>query len=746
MMNATNNIATDLFYKIRSRFSGLKLGTETGEITINPEEARFFDFDYTDGDDAMGHVSISLAEENSIKVYFSTGITEDMETIQKQKWYGFLKELRQFAKRRLMSFDTRDITKDNLDKRDYAFLTQNAKPKEQPNMIQQRVGESIMSESQMYGTKTVSYQKLMDTRLIVKHSHTLNDDMAPGARSRNISALFVENQDGERFKYPFIHLAGARAMQRHVANQGLPYDDIGKSIIGMSEQIAQLRSFSNYVVRNDLMNSDTNSIVEQSKAALESLREQVARMSKQGYYESYKESFQAQQPLEVPQDVVEEFTDKFTVKNFKEDIKSVFPILYKLMKENNTVDYDDIVAMTTTESVNDEAELELEEDRDEFAEFENWVMGLGESSGITSDDQEEQMMAVKGLQDLVAQEFPAGVDGNNAITSLKGIIEDSALYQSIKEMARENPDTSVQPLIKDWLEQNAPEILEKIEFGDVGDEMDATADASAEAVPQEEVPQEAVDPKNPRDYEKPAFMRKAAGEPPLTTKDIDDKDNESPTTKQGLKKLTQRLDVKEVAEFIHSFYDRESQTFPKGPEGVCTMVGKKFGEQAEQAARKMVERMAPQQQAPELQELSRIRELAGNTRPVEAASMPGDQYLSMPADQNKLSLGQQMARDGITYSGDNEQEMIGQIAKYMKDRGDSASTIRYYMNDDDFVADTLSDLRDASSQTPDYKSKMQDKFGGDAAELTKGLNIRDDVNPELESIKRLSGIGQGMGF
>ena len=746
MMNATNNIATDLFYKIRSRFSGLKLGTETGEITINPEEARFFDFDYTDGDDAMGHVSISLAEENSIKVYFSTGITEDMETIQKQKWYGFLKELRQFAKRRLMSFDTRDITKDNLDKRDYAFLTQNAKPKEQPNMIQQRVGESIMSESQMYGTKTVSYQKLMDTRLIVKHSHTLNDDMAPGARSRNISALFVENQDGERFKYPFIHLAGARAMQRHVANQGLPYDDIGKSIIGMSEQIAQLRSFSNYVVRNDLMNSDTNSIVEQSKAALESLREQVARMSKQGYYESYKESFQAQQPLEVPQDVVEEFTDKFTVKNFKEDIKSVFPILYKLMKENNTVDYDDIVAMTTTESVNDEAELELEEDRDEFAEFENWVMGLGESSGITSNDQEEQMMAVKGLQDLVAQEFPAGVDGNNAITSLKGIIEDSALYQSIKEMARENPDTSVQPLIKDWLEQNAPEILEKIEFGDVGDEMDATADASAEAVPQEEVPQEAVDPKNPRDYEKPAFMRKAAGEPPLTTKDINDKDNESPTTKQGLKKLTQRLDVKEVAEFIHSFYDRESQTFPKGPEGVCTMVGKKFGEQAEQAARKMVERMAPQQQAPELQELSRIRELAGNTRPVEAASMPGDQYLSMPADQNKLSLGQQMARDGITYSGDNEQEMIGQIAKYMKDRGDSASTIRYYMNDDDFVADTLSDLRDAGSQTPNYKSKMQDKFGGDAAELTKGLKIRDDVNPELESIKRLSGIGQGIGF
>ena len=46
------------------------------------------------------------------------------------------------------------------------------------------------------------------------------------------------------------------------------------------------------------------------------------------------------------------------------------------------------------------------------------------------------------------------------------------------------------------------------------------------------------------------------------------------------------------------------------------MVGKKFGEQAEQVARKFVERMAPQQQDPQIAELSRIRELAGTTAPV----------------------------------------------------------------------------------------------------------------------------------
>jgi hypothetical protein len=192
-MDARNNIATDLFYKIRSRFSGLKLGAETGEITINPEDARFFDFDYMEGEQPIGHVSISLAEPNSIKVYFSHGITEAMDDGQKDNWYGFLKELRTFAKRRLLSFDTRDIAKDNLDKRDYQFLSQNAQPKQtEPNMIQKPVGESIMSESTMYGSKTMSYQKLMDTRLIIKHSQAVMDDTQPGARTRHIGALFVK--------------------------------------------------------------------------------------------------------------------------------------------------------------------------------------------------------------------------------------------------------------------------------------------------------------------------------------------------------------------------------------------------------------------------------------------------------------------------------------------------------------------------------------------------------------------------
>jgi len=723
-MDARNNIATDLFYKIRSRFSGLKLGAETGEITINPEEARFFDFDYMEGEHPIGHVSVSLAEPNSMKVYFSHGITESMNDGQKNNWYGFLKELRQFAKRRLLSFDTRDIAKDNLDKRDYQFLAQNAQPKQtQPNTIQQPVGESMMAESNMYGSKTMSYQKLMDTRLIIKHNQAVMDDAVPGARTRHIGALFVENQDGERFKYPFIHLAGARAMQRHVANGGVPYDDIGKSIIGMSEEIAQLKSFGNYVVRNDLMNSDTNSVVERSSAYLNSLREQIKALAKQSHYEAYRENFQAHDSEEIPQDVVEDFTEKFTVKSFKEDIASVFPVLYRLMKEGNTIGYDDIVAMT-------QEEIQTEESKptaaDPFNNFESWVMGLGEDSGITSQDPEQQQSALQNLQELVSEEFPAGIDGTNAIESLKGIIEDPQLYRDIKEQAKQDPNADIRSLVYNWMGENAPQAAQQLDFGDfqsqnIEDPMayaNAAADADAIAYGQQEgqvteassdyqyeyegadvhferapdgtvkvtkitiedldITQifseteleefaEMVEPdydspmqdvlvildmdmdfdtygeeRGSREYgtglqmepDYPAYAEINSvtlygnGPKPLTVylEDLpgsvqeylqdaaDEIAQESiGESEEGEERSEKRagLNSKELAEFIHSFYDKESGTFPKGPEGVCTMVGKKFGEQAEQVARKFVERMAPQQQDNSMNELARIKQLSG---------------------------------------------------------------------------------------------------------------------------------------
>ena len=805
-MDATNNISTDLFYKIRSRFTGLKLGEATGQITINPESARFFDFDYTESEKNIGHVSISLAEPNSMKVYFSSGITEGMDTDQKHNWYGFLKELRMFAKRRLLAFDTRDIAKDNLDKRDYAFLSQHSTPQSDNDTITKPVGEAVMNESNLYGTKTQSFQKLEDTRLIIKHSKKLADDFEqkPGDRSRNISALFVENQDGERFKYPFVHLAGARAMQRHVANGGLPYDAIGESIIKMSEDIAQLKSFTNYCVRNDLMNSDTNSIVERSKAKLDGLRERIAKLSKQAHYENYVAEFQEPEAMEIPDDVMKEYTEKFTVKNFKEDIANAFPIIYKLMKEEETLGYDDIVGGMSEASETEETEEKVSEDP--MASFENWVNQLGEESPLTMADKEQKSDMVKKLNGMLKTEFQAGVEGINAIQSLEGIIEDPKLEQDIKKV---EPEADVRPMVKAWVEENAPDVLGELDFGDMVDEPAASA---AEVEPQQEdmsmgmnkyglaavnkggkfysikdneitgefdsieelknhqeellnkkeesggyygqmndpimfkgkevdmdkldydmqdvsdgmfnvnapvyytdgtevdsgdmeelegmeefhmwVMQDYMDRQAPQegsvseggnawdlavttgmeiiqdcDDAEECIKRledeiTGSNEPDESYADMIYKDYIEKIKTDGFDKVRHEMDSQEfhgdmagdimdmesqetegnefskkvqdlksqgakkgtkfktsdgeehtlegLAEFIKSFYDNATGTFPKGLEGVATMVGKKFGEQAEQVARKMVERMAPAQEqgAEELEELERIKQLS----------------------------------------------------------------------------------------------------------------------------------------
>ena len=554
----SNNVALDLFYKVRSRFTGLKLGNSSGEIVIVPEDARFFDFNYVSEDKPVGHVTISIAEPNSMKVYFSNEITESMQSEEKKKWFGFLKELRQFAKRRLMSFDTRDIAKDNLDKRDYEFLA-----KKETNEI----GESMMNEGTMYGTRKTSYQALQDTKLIIKHSKPLMDEQAPGARARNISALFIENSAGERFKYPFIHLAGARAMQRHIANGGLPYDEIGGSIVKMSEQIAQLKSFSNYVVRNDLMNSDNNSLIERGQQELFNIKDTINKIAKQSHYENYVSNFQAPVDEELPEDIQTDLTNRFTVKSFNEEISAVFPMLYKFMKENE-VGYDDIVSMTQTKG-NESKPTKTNDLNKGFEKLESWITELGEESAISSQDTGTQEGAIEQLNKLTGEHFPAGNDGMNAIESLKGIIEDPKLDAEIKKAAEEDPDQCVRPLIKKWLESNAPEVVDRIDFGDM------------------------VEEEKDDDEDEPPFD---ADENP-TDKDefgntIKTKNRAKHLAKKGMR---QAMDVKEVAEFIKSFYDQKSGTFPKGPEGVATMVGKKFGEQAEHVARKFVERMAPQQ-------------------------------------------------------------------------------------------------------------------------------------------------------
>ena len=233
--------SSDLFNKIRSQFSNIQVGDSTGQPTADPKQAVFFDFEFAEDADTFGRVSVSLADGENMKVFYNRDLVAKIDEDSRSEWYAFLKELKDFAVEHQLAFDVRDITKSNLTKQDYKNLadtntTVNTdEMSEDVKEITKLAG--IQVKEGLTGTSKSSYENLDKTRLIIRHSGPV-DENVPGARSRHINSLYIENEDGERFKYPITHLAGARAMTRHVANGGRPHDEFGEHIIKTSENIA----------------------------------------------------------------------------------------------------------------------------------------------------------------------------------------------------------------------------------------------------------------------------------------------------------------------------------------------------------------------------------------------------------------------------------------------------------------------------------------------------------------------------
>ena len=319
-MNNLEAISEELFNKIRGRFPSVTIGDSEGKVTNVPTEARFFDFDYMEGKTPLGKVSISI-DDKSLAVMYSNDFVANEDSITKDNWYNFLRELRQFSKKRMLNFDTRNITKSNLDRRDYKFLATN------------RGGDGTMNESKMYGTSKVSYQNFGEARLMIKHTESI-DQEAAGGRAKKVGALYIESAEGERFKYPYKHLSGARAMTRHVAEGGKPFDEFGKHITGLSEEMSKLRKFKTYMGRSAVMAESLSEYMDVVKDRINTVKKTIDSLQKPNSYKEAFESFEVPMMEDVPEDVAENWIDQLTIKQFNEELSDVFPYIYNLIKEN----------------------------------------------------------------------------------------------------------------------------------------------------------------------------------------------------------------------------------------------------------------------------------------------------------------------------------------------------------------------------------------------------------------------------
>ena len=326
----------DLFNKIRSQFSNIQIGDSTGQPTADAGEAVFFEFEFKEDADTFGNVSISLADDENMKVFYNRNLVDKIDEDSRTEWYDFLKELKDFAVEHSLRFDVRDITKSNLTKQDYQNLADTNQTvntdemSEELNTLTKLAGIEV--KEGLTGTSKSSYENLDKTRLIIRHSGPF-DENVPGARSRHINSLYIENEDGERFKYPITHLAGARAMTRHVANGGRPHDEFGEHIIKTSENIAQLNSFSRYVSHKDQLNDNAGDIIEQTKLKLENLRTYMKNLNKQAHYDETVKNFKPSAVAELSDDERSAYREKFTLKNLDDRVENVLPLIHNIMKE-----------------------------------------------------------------------------------------------------------------------------------------------------------------------------------------------------------------------------------------------------------------------------------------------------------------------------------------------------------------------------------------------------------------------------
>ena len=424
-MREIEKIAESLFEKIRSRFEGVSIGDENAKQTQDPGKAKFFNFNYTSRDGTnFGNVTISLIDENSLKVYFSKNISDDLDDDHKTEWFEFLKGLRMFAKRNLLNFDTRDIAKGNLEVKD---LKQQGK-----SDSVYTADEVTVNESKMYGTSRSSYDNVGETRLIVRHSANV-DENKRGARTRNIDSIFIETGEGERFKLPTTNLHVARAIGQHVVQGGTMLDERAAHIFEMAREMSSMGTFVRAMHHRTFEDAESAGMVEAAAQRYKSIKNTFQKMRSGRGYSAFFDGWQPSEKVDTSEETISELRDRFTKKIFDDKLSEALPYVYSAYQNRNTTQLG--------------------------KEFEAWANDIVEGTWSTPDTEEK----LGDLIDLMAKPLEAGIDGDNATSALYDIIGDDQLFDLITQVARDDGvETDVRPLVMDWLNANMPDVAAQV--------------------------------------------------------------------------------------------------------------------------------------------------------------------------------------------------------------------------------------------------------------------------------------------
>ena len=333
-MSNIDQAAEDLFFKLRNRFPKINMGNDSGSDTVDPEKARFFNFEYVDKESQRpyGRITCSLIDGSSLKVFFDTAITDRMIPADKNYWYRFLRELRRMAKSHMLNFDVRDITKDTLSRQDLQYMTK-------LNPEKKKMKESL-EESRVLWQRRGKFSEgtLNNVRINVVH----NEKMLENTNNRllKVDRIYLVNENGEKFLLPFKSVGGAKAMANHVSRGGNPYDPHGQIISRAVSEMKNLSRFTSVTRTRTFEAAEATAVITAAQQMKESIKRHLNRLTNNS--RSFSES------LEALSDLISENTEDlsevkgwFTQQTYNENLDNYLASAagaYRKLKENATID------------------------------------------------------------------------------------------------------------------------------------------------------------------------------------------------------------------------------------------------------------------------------------------------------------------------------------------------------------------------------------------------------------------------
>ena len=335
-----------------------------------------------------------------------------------------MRGLRKFAKRNLLSFDTRDITKSNLEIKD---VKQQAKA---DSTLDKDDLDINVNESRMFGTSRSSYQECGPVRIIVRHSDHVDEEKR-GARTRNVESVFLETHLGERFLLPFKNLHGARAMAQHCSQGGRIDDELGESITQMVTEMDAMRHFVREASRRQFEDEETGEMATAAVRHYTELKNKLRHIGGRRGYAHYKECWMPEGDVldEVDMDGLRE---RFVKKIYNDKFDAALPYVYRAYARQKQMEQNTMAE-----------------------EFESWANTMTEGSWALPD----QSGDTKELDEIMSKPLPVGVDAQNATAELYSVIGDDDLFDKLDEFAASQGDAAddadCRGIVINWLRDNS---------------------------------------------------------------------------------------------------------------------------------------------------------------------------------------------------------------------------------------------------------------------------------------------------